>query len=97
MSEGNPRLIWRQPGQVLMETSMLQDVDGRVRYQDVQMFTSRYGGQVLTPEELKDIFTDFDSAHENSITKDEFYMFFSKVSMRQRNSEFNQMVDDMIK
>ncbi|XP_075265100.1 uncharacterized protein LOC142357343 [Convolutriloba macropyga] len=75
---------------------MDKDVDGKVRYQDVQLFTSRYGGQVLTQDELKEIFTDFDQSEDNSITKDEFYLFFSKVSLRQKNAEFDQMVEEML-
>ena len=67
-----------------------------MRYQDVQLFTSRYGGQVLTQDELKEIFTDFDQSEDNSITKDEFYLFFSKVSLRQKNAEFDQMVEEML-
>lgn len=73
----------------------VQDVDGNIKYQDVQLFTNRYGGQVLTPAELQDIFQDFDRSSKKSVKKDEFLMFFSKISLKQKNSEFNSMIADM--
>merc|ERR1711976_368802 len=72
-----------------------KDVDGKVRYSDVQTFMSRFGGQVLTQDELKEIFKDFDSSSDGLVVKPEFYKFFSKISQKQRNSEFNQMIEDM--
>ena len=71
-------------------------MDGKVKYQDVELFTSRYGGQVLTQEELKDIFTDFDQSSDGLVVKEEFYKFFSKISMRQKNTDFDSMIDDML-
>jgi Ca2+-binding EF-hand superfamily protein len=74
----------------------VQDVDGKVKYQDVELFTSRFGGRVLTKEELKNIFTDFDQSRDGLVTKNEFFKFFSKISQRQNNADFDSMIDDML-
>mmetsp|Transcript_13167 Transcript_13167/g.31189 ORF Transcript_13167/g.31189 Transcript_13167/m.31189 type:complete len:92 (+) Transcript_13167:159-434(+) len=73
-----------------------KDSDGKVRHQDVQLFTNRFGGQVLSERELRDIFQDFDRSQDDFVTKDEFLAFFAKISRKQKNAEFDTMVNEMM-
>mmetsp|Transcript_22722 Transcript_22722/g.57013 ORF Transcript_22722/g.57013 Transcript_22722/m.57013 type:complete len:163 (+) Transcript_22722:101-589(+) len=72
-----------------------KDADGKIKYQDIQLFTSRYGGTVMSEDELKDVFRDFDRSDDKSVSKDEFFMFFSKLSSLQKNQDFDEMIKDM--
>jgi hypothetical protein len=73
----------------------VQEGSGRISLKAMQDFANKYGGQTLTFDELQLIFRDFKPSHDNLVTKEQFLVFFSKVSRQITNSDFYDMIAEM--
>lgn len=69
---------------------------GYVSYKEVQAHSSKYGGQALTESELREVFRDFDQTGDNKISEEEFLLFFSRAVQSMDNSEFDNLVMEML-
>jgi hypothetical protein len=61
----------------------------------LQNYANKYGGEMLTLEDLRLLFSDFKPASELFITQPEFLLFFSKVSRTISNKDFDAMIAEM--
>lgn len=73
----------------------LQDGSGKISLRMLQSYANKYGGETLGMEDLRQIFKDFKTSDENYITKNEFLMFFSKMSKTITNKDFASMIQEM--
>jgi hypothetical protein len=71
---------------------------GKVSFRSLQLKTNRHGGNSLSQDELSVIFTDFKPQGQGEvyITAEEFNVFFSKISKKMSNQDFNEMCKDLI-
>lgn len=72
-----------------------KDNTGRISHRTLTQYTNKYGGQALTADELRSIFTDFKPGSDNLITQDEFVVFFSRISLTVTNAAFDAMVKEL--
>ena len=68
------------------------DKSGKVDFRETVGFVSKHGGAVLSDEELKSIFKDFDESLDNEIDQGEFVKFFSRTAGPMSNAQFEEMV-----
>eukprot|EP00899_Mesostigma_viride_P029050 jgi/Mesvir1/932/Mv17490-RA.1 len=67
---------------------------GSVNFRELEEHAAKYG-QVLSTEELRGIFREFDTSKDNLVSKHEFFAFFAKVTGTCNNAEFDALVQQM--
>ena len=72
------------------------DKSGKVDFRETVGFVSKHGGAVLSDEELKSIFKDFDESLDNEIDQGEFVKFFQPERGAMSNAQFEEMVEEMM-
>ena len=72
-----------------------KDNVGRISFRNLQRYTNKYGGQMLSGEELTSIFTDVNPGSDNLISQEEFVVFFSRVSKTINNEAFDSMIKEL--
>mmetsp|Transcript_3061 Transcript_3061/g.8086 ORF Transcript_3061/g.8086 Transcript_3061/m.8086 type:complete len:156 (+) Transcript_3061:59-526(+) len=69
---------------------------GRISYQNLQSYATKYGGATLKDEELQSIFSDFHPGKDSQITMQEFLVFFSKASKAVPNAAFDSLIQELM-
>jgi hypothetical protein len=88
--------LWRRRKLLEVFHQMDADKSGKVDFRETVGFVSKHGGAVLSDEELKSIFKDFDESLDNEIDQGEFVKFFSRTAGPMSNAQFEEMVEEMM-
>lgn len=76
--------------------TLVQEGTGSITFQGLQKYSQRFGGRMVPPEELGDIFSNFDADQDLKISLEEFRAYFARACRAMGSEEFNMMTIDML-
>jgi hypothetical protein len=73
-----------------------QEGHGKVSLETLQEFSAKYGGGSLNDTDLQSMFGDMQPTDNGLVNLQQFYIFFSKVSRTMSNSQFDELIKDLM-
>eukprot|EP00898_Chlorokybus_atmophyticus_P004342 jgi/Chlat1/4909/Chrsp31S04839 len=69
---------------------------GQVEFSEIQAHINKSNTQVLSTEDLQEIFKDLDTSGDNEISIAEFYTFFARAFSKCSNADFDTITKEMM-